>query len=89
MSISIFAVYSKRRLQSTNDNLVYSPSDFNPGTCDHTFTIATTDYAMQTTLPFALPRIYQKAPQVAFDSVHPVRTTLSPSWYRLSSEWIT
>lgn len=44
-----------------------APSDFNPGTCDHTFTIATTDYAMQTILPFALPRIYQEAPQVAFD----------------------
>lgn len=46
---------------------VLSPMDFNPTSCDHTFTIATTDYAMQTILPFALPRIYKEAPNVAFE----------------------
>ncbi|ENM5927274.1 LysR family transcriptional regulator [Vibrio mimicus] len=44
-----------------------SPAEFNPKSCDQTFTIATTDYAMQTILPFALPRIYQEAPNVAFE----------------------
>jgi len=44
-----------------------SPFDFDPRSCDQTFTIVTTDYAMQTILPFALPRIYQEAPNVAFE----------------------
>jgi len=44
-----------------------SPVDFDPKSCEQTFTIATTDYAMQTILPFALPRIYQEAPNVAFE----------------------
>ena len=44
-----------------------SPTEFNPQSCELNFTIATTDYAMQTILPFALPRIYQEAPQVSFE----------------------
>lgn len=44
-----------------------SPIDFDAKSCEQTFTIATTDYAMQTLMPFALPRIYQEAPHVAFD----------------------
>jgi DNA-binding transcriptional LysR family regulator len=44
-----------------------SPSEFDPHLCTQTFTIATTDYAMQTILPFALPRIYQEAPNVSFN----------------------
>ena len=44
-----------------------SPPEFDPACCTQTFTIATTDYAMQTILPFALPRIYQQAPQVAIE----------------------
>lgn len=44
-----------------------SPIEFDPKSCDQTFTIVTTDYAMQTILPFALPRIYQEAPNVAFE----------------------
>lgn len=44
-----------------------SPVEFDPQQCDQTFTIATTDYAMQTILPFALPRIYQEAPNVSFN----------------------
>ncbi|WP_105902534.1 LysR family transcriptional regulator [Vibrio gangliei] len=46
-----------------------SPQDFDPQTCQQTFTIATTDYAMQTILPFALPRIYQEAPNVRLELV--------------------
>ena len=41
-----------------------SDKEFDPKRCDQTFVIATTDYAMQTILPFALPRIYQEAPNV-------------------------
>jgi DNA-binding transcriptional LysR family regulator len=44
-----------------------SPVNFDPKQCDQTFTIVTTDYAMQTILPFALPRIYQEAPNVSFE----------------------
>ncbi|MGF1698384.1 LysR family transcriptional regulator [Vibrio lamellibrachiae] len=44
-----------------------SPLDFEPQSCDQSFSIATTDYAMQTILPFALPRIYQEAPHVSFN----------------------
>lgn len=44
-----------------------SPLDFDPTRCEQTFTIATTDYAMQTILPFALPRLYQEAPNIAFE----------------------
>lgn len=44
-----------------------SPFDFEPRFCDQTFKIATTDYAMQTILPYALPRIYEEAPNVAFN----------------------
>ncbi|KOO04920.1 LysR family transcriptional regulator [Vibrio nereis] len=46
---------------------ILSPIDFAPQSCEQTFTIATTDYAMQTILPFALPRIYQEAPKVSFN----------------------
>ncbi|WP_070970227.1 LysR family transcriptional regulator [Vibrio sonorensis] len=46
---------------------VLSPTEFDATLCDQTFTIATTDYAMQTILPFALPRIYSEAPNVSFD----------------------
>ncbi|MDP2575045.1 LysR family transcriptional regulator [Vibrio penaeicida] len=46
-----------------------TPERFDPTTCDQTFTIATTDYAMQTIFPFALPRIYQEAPQVKFEFI--------------------
>ncbi|MGC9403939.1 LysR family transcriptional regulator [Vibrio genomosp. F10] len=44
-----------------------SPLEFEPQSCDQVFSIATTDYAMQTILPFALPRIYQEAPNVSFN----------------------
>jgi DNA-binding transcriptional LysR family regulator len=44
-----------------------SPEEFDPSQCQQTFTIATTDYAMQTILPFALPRLYQEAPKVSFN----------------------
>ncbi|WP_245884152.1 LysR family transcriptional regulator [Vibrio albus] len=44
-----------------------SEKEFTPENCEQTFTIATTDYAMQTILPFALPRIYQEAPNVCLN----------------------
>lgn len=44
-----------------------SPSDFRPQACEQRFVIATTDYAMQTILPFALPRIYQEAPHISLE----------------------
>ncbi|MGY5449536.1 LysR family transcriptional regulator [Agarivorans sp. MS3-6] len=44
-----------------------SPNDFRPRDCQQHFVIATTDYAMQTILPFALPRIYQEAPNISLE----------------------
>ena len=44
-----------------------TPKPFDPQTCEARFHIATTDYAMQTILPFALPRIYQEAPNIALE----------------------
>lgn len=46
-----------------------SSKEFEPKECEQTFTIATTDYAMQTILPFALPRIYHEAPKVKFNFI--------------------
>ncbi|MDO6764059.1 LysR family transcriptional regulator [Agarivorans sp. 1_MG-2023] len=46
---------------------VLSPSEFDPATCQQHFRIATTDYAMQTILPFALARIYQEAPNISLE----------------------
>lgn len=42
-------------------------SDFRPEQCRQHFVIAATDYAMQTILPFALPRIYQEAPNISLE----------------------
>ncbi|MDP2531741.1 LysR family transcriptional regulator [Photobacterium damselae subsp. piscicida] len=47
--------------------ILLTPNDFQPALCDQRFTIATTDYAMQTILPFALPRIYQEAPNISLE----------------------
>lgn len=47
--------------------LLLSEKEFNPFTCTQAFTIATTDYAMQTILPFALPRLYNEAPNVSIE----------------------
>jgi DNA-binding transcriptional LysR family regulator len=44
-----------------------SDKEFSPLCCEQKFTIATTDYAMQTILPFALPRLYKEAPNVSLD----------------------
>lgn len=44
-----------------------SEKEFAPQGCRQTFTIATTDYAMQTILPFALPRLYHEAPNVSLN----------------------
>lgn len=47
--------------------LLLTPTDFNPKLCKQRFVIATTDYAMQTILPFALPRIYEEAPNISLE----------------------
>ncbi len=47
--------------------LLLTPNDFKPEECERHFVIATTDYAMQTILPFALPRIYQEAPHLSLE----------------------
>ena len=44
-----------------------SPTDFEPKLCKQHFVIATTDYAMQTILPYALPRIYEEAPNISIE----------------------
>ncbi|WP_028024453.1 LysR family transcriptional regulator [Enterovibrio calviensis] len=46
---------------------VLSPEEFDPAKCTQKFKIATTDYAMQTILPFALPRIYEEAPGLSLE----------------------
>lgn len=42
-----------------------TPEIFDPRHCNQRFFIATTDYAMQTILPFALPKIYEQAPNIS------------------------
>jgi DNA-binding transcriptional LysR family regulator len=49
--------------------ILLSPSNFNPRHCHQHFTIATTDYAMQTILPYALPRIYKEAPNISLEFI--------------------
>lgn len=44
-----------------------TPSEFNPYYCNERFLIATTDYAMQTILPYALPKIYHLAPNISLE----------------------
>ncbi|OBT15599.1 LysR family transcriptional regulator [Vibrio sp. UCD-FRSSP16_10] len=44
-----------------------TPTDFDPSQCTQRFVVATTDYAMQTILPFALPKIYEQAPNISLD----------------------
>ncbi|MEE1675894.1 LysR family transcriptional regulator [Agarivorans aestuarii] len=63
------ALELNQALQSPLENLrqVLSPNVFNPAECTQHFTIATTDYAMQTILPFALARIYQEAPNISLE----------------------
>ena len=47
--------------------MLLTPKDFNPAECDQRFLIATTDYAMQTILPYALPRVYEEAPKISLE----------------------
>ncbi|WP_435237378.1 LysR family transcriptional regulator [Psychromonas sp. PT13] len=47
--------------------LLLSPSNFEPKQCKQHFVIATTDYAMQTILPYALPTIYEQAPHITIE----------------------
>tara|TARA_R110001583_G_scaffold7720_3_gene37861 strand:+ start:43039 stop:43977 length:939 start_codon:yes stop_codon:yes gene_type:complete len=50
-----------------------SPTHFVPELCSQHFIIATTDYAMQTILPYALPSIYEAAPNISLEFL-PVRS---------------
>lgn len=47
--------------------ILLSPTNFDPKRCKQHFSIATTDYAMQTILPYALPHIYEKAPNISLE----------------------
>ncbi|MGO2509676.1 MAG: LysR family transcriptional regulator [Vibrio hibernica] len=60
-----------RSLAAPLENLreLLSPQDFDPKACQQKFTIAATDYATQTILPFALSRIYQEAPNIRLELV--------------------
>ncbi|WP_087023691.1 LysR family transcriptional regulator [Thaumasiovibrio subtropicus] len=49
--------------------IALTPQDFVPQDCEQAFNIATTDYAIQTILPFALSRIYQEAPNISLNFV--------------------
>lgn len=55
----------KAPLESMRD--ILSPQAFDPKSCHQKFYIATTDYAMQTILPYALPRIYSEAPNIKLE----------------------
>ncbi len=44
-----------------------TPNEFKPQYCSERFLIATTDYAMQTILPYALPKIYELAPNISLE----------------------
>ncbi len=48
---------------------VLSPQDFDITQYQDTFTVATTDYAMQTIMPFSLSQIQRNAPQASFEFV--------------------
>lgn len=47
--------------------ILLSPTNFDPKQCKQHFVIATTDYAMQTIFPYALPRIYDEAPNISLE----------------------
>jgi len=47
--------------------MLLSPTNFESKLCKQHFSIATTDYAMQTILPSALPRIYAEAPNITLE----------------------
>ncbi|ABM02875.1 transcriptional regulator of LysR family protein [Psychromonas ingrahamii 37] len=46
-----------------------SPNDFEAINCTQHFNIAATDYALQTIMPYALPRIYKEAPNISLEFV--------------------
>ncbi|WP_263082032.1 LysR family transcriptional regulator [Endozoicomonas sp. Mp262] len=63
------ALELSRTLQSPLEaiRIALTPDNFKPDLCTQRFIIATTDYAMQTILPFALPRIYDEAPGISLE----------------------
>lgn len=58
-----------QKLQQPTGQLIeiLSPKTFDPAQCQQQFSIAATDYAMQALVPFILPDIYKKAPQIRIE----------------------
>ncbi len=59
------------QLQQPTGQLIelLSPKEFSPIACKQKFTIAATDYAMQALVPFVLPEIYSKAPNIKLEVI--------------------
>lgn len=59
------------RLQQPTGQIVelLTPKAFSPSACQQKFTIAATDYAMQALIPFVLPEIYHKAPNIKLEII--------------------
>ncbi|WP_299797906.1 LysR family transcriptional regulator [uncultured Shewanella sp.] len=66
-----FALDCYQQLQQPTGQLIemLSPKLFVPKECKQKFTIAATDYAMQALVPFILPDIYRKAPNIKLEIV--------------------
>ncbi|MPY26777.1 LysR family transcriptional regulator [Shewanella psychropiezotolerans] len=66
-----FALDCYSQLQQPTGQLIelLTPKEFNPSECQQKFTIAATDYAMQALVPFVLPEIYSKAPNIKLEVI--------------------
>ncbi|MGS0676604.1 LysR family transcriptional regulator [Shewanella sp. 0m-4] len=66
-----FALECYQQLRQPTGQLIelLTPKAFVPEECQQQFSIAVTDYAMQALIPFILPGIYQKAPQIRLEIV--------------------
>ncbi|BAJ00213.1 LysR family transcriptional regulator [Shewanella violacea] len=66
-----FALDCYSQLQQPTGQLIalLTPKEFIPSECQQKFTIAATDYAMQALVPFVLPAIYSKAPNIKLEII--------------------
>ncbi|QFU20673.1 LysR family transcriptional regulator [Shewanella eurypsychrophilus] len=66
-----FALDCYSQLQQPTGQLIelLTPKEFSPSECQQKFTIAATDYAMQALVPFMLPEIYSKAPNIKLEVI--------------------
>ncbi|ABV34885.1 transcriptional regulator, LysR family [Shewanella sediminis HAW-EB3] len=66
-----FALDCYQQLQHPTGQLIemLTPKVFVPEACKQKFTIAATDYAMQALVPFILPDIYRKAPNIQLEII--------------------